>query len=127
MGLSSALQEYVEQFQAAHHTKVELKISEHLGRFNRNLEIAVFRIVEEALANLYPISDESSASVRLSRSPDALLLKIQNQCGNSATEAAARAETRIMGIHARVMEHGGTVQFTSDPSGTLISVKLPLS
>jgi hypothetical protein len=45
----------------------------------------------------------------------------------SGPESAPGAETRIMGIHARVMEHGGTVQFTSDPSGSLISVKLPLS
>ena len=128
MGLTSALREYVEQFQASHRTRVDLEIPDHLGRFNRNLEIAVFRIVEEALANLYPMSDESFASVRLSRAPDALILEIQNhQSGSSATEAAVRAETRIMGIHARVMEHGGTVQFTSDPSGTLISVKLPLS
>lgn len=128
MGLAFALREYVEQFQATHRARVELEVSDHFGRFNRNLEIAVFRIVEEALANLYPISDDSFASVRLIRSPDALMLEIQNhQSGTSPTEAAMRAETRIMGIHTRVMEHGGTVQFTSGPSGTLISVKLPLA
>jgi len=128
MGLAFALREYVEQFQATHRTRVELEVSDHFGRFNRNLEIAVFRIVEEALANLYPISDNTFASVRLTRSPDALTLEIQNhQSGISATGAAVRAETRIMGIHTRVMEHGGTVQFTSGPSGTLISVKLPLA
>lgn len=128
MGLASALREYVEQFQSTHRTKVDLQIPDHLGRFNRNLEIAVFRIVEEALDNLYPVSEDSFASVRLARSADALILEIQNhQAGTSPTEAVVRAETRIMGIHARVMEHAGTVQFTSDPSGTLISVKLPLS
>lgn len=126
MGIGSALREYVEQFQATHGTRVELEISDHLGRFGRNLEIAVFRIVEEALSNLYPNSENSLVVVRLARLPDALTLEVQT-LGDSATETTVRVETRIMGIHARVMEHGGTVQFTSSPSGTLISVKLPLT
>ncbi|HLZ43057.1 MAG TPA: MEDS domain-containing protein [Candidatus Sulfotelmatobacter sp.] len=126
MGLTSALREYVEQFNAASGTSINLEIPLQLGRFSRDLEIAVFRIVEEALSNLYPAS--ASASVRLTRSDDALMIEIQKrQSADSGLESAAGAETRIMGIHARVMEHGGTVQFTSDPSGSLISVKLPLS
>ena len=126
MGLGSALEEYVEQFNSSSSAKVELEIAEHLGRFDRKLELAVFRIVEEALSNLYSDSAKSVATVRLSRSASALSIEIQNHQLNSAPESAARAETRIMGIQARVIEHGGTVQFTSGPSGTLISVTFPL-
>ena len=125
MGLTSALREYVEQFNTSG-ASVNLEIPLHLGRFSRDLEIAVFRIVEEALSNMYPTS--ATASVRLTRSDDALVIEIQKrESSASGPESVAAAETRIMGIHARVMEHGGTVQFTSDPSGSLISVKLPLS
>ena len=128
MGLSSALLEYVEQLKATNGANIDLEIPFHLGRFSRKLEIAVFRIVEEALSNIYPNSTGALTLVRLTRSDDALMIEIQKRdSATSTAHSVARVETRITGIHARVMEHAGTVQFTSDPSGSLISVKLPLA
>jgi signal transduction histidine kinase len=127
MGLGAALREYVDQFTAASEAKVELEIPSDLGRFSRDLEIAVFRIVEEALTNTYALSGGYTATVRLTRTSIALIVEVQNrQSEAGGLDAVARPETRIIGIHERVMERGGTVQFTSDPSGTLLCVTLPL-
>jgi len=127
MGLGAALWEYVDQFTAASEAQVELAIPSDLGRFSRDLEIAVFRIIEEALTNTYPLTGGYTATVRLTRTSTALIVEVQNRQSEAVgLDAAARTETRIMGIHERVMERGGTVQFTSDPSGTLLCVTLPL-
>src|SRR5215469_373406 len=127
LGLPTALKDYTEDFNHSHGTHVQLEMPEDLGRFDRNLEITVFRIVEEALANIQPRSSSLFTAVRLNRTPSTLLLEIENhQLGNAGSEAGARRE-RFTGIHERVLEHGGTVQFTSKPTGTRVSVKFPLA
>lgn len=52
IGLGAALKEYAEQFAVWRRVKVNLEIAENLGRLGRKVEMAVFRIVEEALANV---------------------------------------------------------------------------
>ena len=125
VGLSSALREYVDQVHASSKGRISLEIPGDLGRFNRKLEIAVFRIVEEALAGVRLTSGNALATVRLTHSLSSLVIEIQNHQTGAAIEFAA-AGTGIMGIHERALEHGGSVQFTSDLSGTLLRVTLPL-
>lgn len=125
MGLGSALKEYVDEFANSNGIVLKLEISPNLGRFPRNLEITVFRIVEEALGNV-PRSSDSLTTVRLARSPDTLTVEIENQSGKAGAEGTKRGESRFTGIHARVMEYGGSVQFTSSRSESRISVQLPL-
>jgi signal transduction histidine kinase len=126
MGIGTALKEYVDHINRQG-TRVQLEVSPHLGRFHRELEITVYRIVEEALDNVNRRSTNTATTVRLMRSDSSLLLEIESPQGSSQDqEASRRRETRLTGIHERVMEHRGSVHFTSTPSGTLISVTLPL-
>jgi signal transduction histidine kinase len=126
VGLSSALREYIDQFKGSSDARVDLEIPDDLGRFNRKLEIAVFRIVEEALSSVRPATG-LLASVRVTRSVNALVIEIETRnTGNAAAQTATRAEGRITGIHERAIEHGGTVQFKSDQTGTLLGVTFPL-
>ncbi len=126
MGIGTALKDYVDHINRQG-TRVQLEISPHLGRFNRELEITVYRIVEEALDNASQRSANSATTVRLMRSDSSLLLEIESSRGpNKNPDGSHRPETRLTGIHERVMEHRGSVHFTSTPSGTLISVTLPL-
>jgi signal transduction histidine kinase len=126
MGIGTALKEYVDNINRQG-TRVQLEVSPHLGRFNRELEITVYRIVEEGLGNVSRRSANNATTVRLMRSDSSLLLEIESPQGPSETpEPLHRRETRLTGIHERVMEHRGSVHFTSTPSGTLISVTLPL-
>ncbi|PYQ45328.1 MAG: hypothetical protein DMG99_01945 [Acidobacteria bacterium] len=126
MGIGSALKEYVAHINRQG-TRVQLEVSPHLGRFNRELEITVYRIVEEALDDASRRSTNTATTVRLMRSDSSLLLEIESPQGPSNNpDGSHRPETRLTGIHERVMEHRGSVHFTSTPSGTLISVTLPL-
>jgi signal transduction histidine kinase len=127
MGLGSALKEYVDQKLSSRGVPVELEISPDLGRFDRDFEITVYRIIEEALSNINPRSEGAFAGLRLIRSESSLFIEIESHSSGNAGEASQhRSEKRFTGIHERVLEHGGTVHFTSNPTGTLISVTLPL-
>ena len=126
MGLASALREYVDQFANSSGVSIQLDVAKDVGRFNHRLEIMVFRIIEEALASV-PRSKSSSATVHLSRSASALTLEIESRYpARNASEGSSRSETRFTGIHERVMEHKGSVHFTSSPSGVRVSVQLPI-
>jgi signal transduction histidine kinase len=126
MGIGTALKEYVDNMNRQG-TRVQLEVSPHLGRFNRELEITVYRIVEEALDNVNRRSANNATTVRLMCSECSLLLEIETPRGAGENPGGShRRETRLTGIHERVMEHRGSVHFTSTPSGTLISVALPM-
>jgi signal transduction histidine kinase len=126
MGLGTALKDYVDQVNRRG-ARVVLEVSPEVGRFRRELEITVYRIVEEALVNVNPHSDTATTTIRVMRSDTSLLLEIESpQPTNNNADRAHRPERRFTGIHERVMEHRGSVHFTSTPSGTLISVTLPL-
>ena len=126
MGVGTALKEYIEEFVNSSGAKVELQVAENLGRFNRNLEINVFRIIEEALADVHSRSRDTSTQVRLDRSASTLRIEIESHHPARHNNEGGRSESRLTGIHERVMEYGGSVQFTSSPSGTRVAVKLPL-
>lgn len=127
IGLGAALQEYADQLTASSAAKVELRIPADLGRFNRGLETAVFRIVEEALANVCLQQQAQAATVRLARTASKLFLEVKSRWGGAESDReGCRAAARILGIQERVLERGGTVQFTSDGSGALLVVTLPL-
>lgn len=126
MGIATALKEYVENLNRQG-ARVKLEAPPHLGRFNRELEITVYRIVEEAVPNVRAHSAGALATVRLMRSDSSLLLEIESpHVATTNADGSHRPDTRFTGIHERVMEHRGSVHFTSTPSGTLISVTLPL-
>lgn len=129
VGLGSAITEYVDRLRSSTQARIELDIAENLGRFSRKLEIAVFRIVEEALDSIRSTSGGALALVRLRRSSNALEIEIQNHhtAASPAAPTSARTDAPLMGIHERALERGGAVQFTSDLTATALRVTLPLA
>jgi signal transduction histidine kinase len=126
IGLGPALKEYVEQFSGWSGIKIDLQIASNVGRFRRHIEIAIFRIVEEALSNVRQHSGSVTAVVRLSRSSDSVTVEIQDYgSGISRRDGAAKAGVGITGMRERARELGGSVRIQSNITGTLVSVTLP--
>src|SRR6266581_4048422 len=59
--------------------KMKLEIPEALGRYRLELEIAVFRIVQEALSNVHRHSKSETAQITLMASPRHLRLKVEDR------------------------------------------------
>ena len=127
IGLGPALREYIEQFTGWSGIKVDLLVASDVGRFRRHIEIAIFRIVEEALANVRQHSGSATAAVRLSHSSDGVVVEIQDYgSGISRRDGAAKAGVGITGMRERARELGGNVRIQSNITGTLVSVTLPV-
>jgi signal transduction histidine kinase len=132
VGLASALTWYVQGFAQRSGIDVDLDLPGELGRFPRGLELAVFRIVQEGLANIHRHSGARRACIRVARHPSALSLEVQDDgTGFEAVPAAAGEGflpmgVGIAGMRERARQFGGSLNIESSPRGTVVKVALPM-
>jgi signal transduction histidine kinase len=127
MGVGPALKEYVAEFAEYSQTRVKLEVQETVGRFARNVEIAIFRIIEEALANANH-SSSAEVKVRVRRSAAEVLVEIQDPAAGILGDKSARVNGRgAIAMVERARELRGTVAIRSDGQGTMISLALPVT
>jgi signal transduction histidine kinase len=133
VGLQSALRWYVHRFAERSKIKVALELPANLGRLSRETEIAVFRIVQEALANVHRHSGSSTASITLRRDEQRLSLIVEDAGSGIAPEKQAELASGLagnFGIHGmreRLRPLGGTLEVKSGGAGTLLLVVLPIT
>ena len=130
-GLSQAIQWYMQGLMERGGLEIELDIAEDFGRLPADLELAVFRIVQESLTNIHRHSGSKTATIRLSRGMHHVLLEIQDHGkGISAEKLAAikaqRTGVGITGMRERVRQCKGQMDIQSNGTGATISVRLPL-
>jgi PAS domain S-box-containing protein len=133
IGLLSALRWYVAGFAERSQIKVELEIPEDLGRFRRELELAVFRIVQETLTNVHRHSGSESAKITLTRNARQLRMKVEDKGHGMASPLNIEGGKRrnapgvgISGIRERVRQLGGQMQIRSGVTGTVVEILFPV-
>ena len=130
-GLSQAIQWYMQGLMERGGLEIKLNIAESFGRLPADVELAVFRIVQESLTNIHRHSGSKTATIRLSRSIHNVSLEIQDHGkGISAEKLAAlkaqRTGVGITGMRERVRQLNGEMDIQSDSAGATILVTLPL-
>jgi PAS domain S-box-containing protein len=130
VGLSSAIRWYIEGF--AERSKIEtvLDIPEKMERLPPNMEIAVFRAVQECLTNIHRHSGSSSCSVKISRDDGNLLVEVKDS-GRGIPEAKqltlpASGGVGLRGMQERIRQIGGNMEIDSSPQGTVITARIPV-
>ena len=132
VGLQSALEWYIEGFSERSKINVSLELPDNFGRLPRNLEITLFRVVQECLTNIHRHSGSSTASIRVARSQDQVRLEIKDHGkGIPAETQSAMASGRLSGVGLRGMSErlrqmGGQLDVQSTGQGTLVSAILPI-
>lgn len=74
-GIAAALRWYVEGLEKHSPLQIELQISDELGRLPREMELVLFRIVQECLTNVLMHSASDKAEIRLYREGDEVKLR----------------------------------------------------
>jgi PAS domain S-box-containing protein len=126
LGLSRTLRGYVEGFSKRSGIAVSLTAQGELDRLGFDLELAVFRIVQESLSNVHRHSHSSTANILLVREGSSLNLEIADQ-GRGIPPGKDKAGVGIGSIRERARLLKGTVNITTNFSGTVIKVTLPLA
>jgi PAS domain S-box-containing protein len=130
-GLRHAIEWYMEGLSERSDLNIDLDVSENFGRLPEALELAIFRIVQEALTNIHRHSGSKTGTIRLSRDNGRVLLEIQDYGRGISVEKLAaikaqRTGVGIAGMRERVLHLKGEMDIQSNDGGALISVTLPL-
>jgi PAS domain S-box-containing protein len=122
VGLVPALRSYVEGFAERSRIKVDFEIASDFGRLSLDTETAIFRIVQESLANIHRHSESSVASIRISRGEDDVRLEVQDHGKGISPEKQSpdKAGVGIRGMRERVRQLGGTFEVRSSGEGTVV-------
>jgi PAS domain S-box-containing protein len=132
VGLQSALSEYVEGFGERSSISVSLDLPPEVQRLPRDVELSLFRIVQECLTNIHRHSHSAAASVRLVQVPGEIQLQIIDQGRGMSPEiqekvfSGRNTGVGLRGMLERVRQIGGTLQIQSNEKGTSISVVVPI-
>ena len=131
-GLDEAIRDYVEGFSRRSGIDVELELSPGVGRLARDVQLVLFRVMQESLINVQRHSGSQRAKIRIHRNSD-LTLEItdygrgalaNSQEGNEGT--GFKLGVGIPSMQERVSLIGGRFDIDSTSSGTTVRVTIPL-
>jgi signal transduction histidine kinase len=131
LGLIAALRWYVAQVSDLWGLPIEFE-GERLARLPEHVEVAAFRIVQEAVSNVVHHAQASKASVRVAALPNALRVEVTDDgVGFDVAEAGARTRTGesvgLMGMRERAELAGGSLNVESARGrGTTVWAEIPL-
>jgi PAS domain S-box-containing protein len=128
-GLSPALHIYLEGIKERSGLTVFLEIDSDLGRLSQDLEMAVFRIVQEALTNIHRHARTSEAFVRIHLELTSLLVEVRDQGQGIANFTSLDRQTTgvgLRGMRERVLRLSGQFQVRSGKNGTTVKATFPV-
>ncbi len=139
-GLTDALHWFVGGFIDRSGIQTTLDVAEDFPRLPRDLETAIFRIIQEALTNIHRHSGSHTASIQLMVAGEEVLLAVsdqgkgihsepepseQNGNGHNGHGRKRTLGVGIAGMRERVLQLGGRFEIGAGNPGTLLSAVFP--
>jgi signal transduction histidine kinase len=131
-GLTSALRWYVDGFSERSKVKIDVNIPERFQRLSDEMEIAIFRMVQECLTNIHRHSGATSAAVRVYQEDKRVLVEVEDNGHGISLEkqleisSPGRSGVGFRGMRERFKQLGGTLEIESEGRGTTVTAVLPL-
>jgi PAS domain S-box-containing protein len=129
-GLAPTVRWFVEGFAKRSGIEVVVEIPSDFGRLRAELELALFRIIQECLTNIHRHSGSKTASIQILLLDEILKLEIKDQgvgISPSSSTTSAKPGVGIAGMAERLSDLGGTLQISSDSNGTVVKVSAPIN
>lgn len=126
LGLALALNSYVDGFAQRSGIAVTVKTSGDLDTLGFEVNLAVFRVVQEALSNIHRHSNSSTASVLVVRDHHSLTLEITDQ-GCGIPSGTNHNGVGLASMRERVRLLKGRLEIKSGVGGTSITAVLPVA
>jgi two-component system, NarL family, sensor kinase len=125
-GLSQALSWYIQGLMQRSGLRIDFRVSDDFGRLTREMELVIYRLVQECLTNIHRHSGSESATIRLSRERDTLSVEIQDQGRGIEPDKLNELQLQgagvgIRGMRERVRQFDGRMNIASGAGGTTVS------
>ena len=130
-GLSSALSWYVEGLVERSGLELNLAMAEDFGRLPADMEMTIFRLVQECLTNVHRHSGSKSADIRIARDGESVSVEVKDEGEGMSPSRLAEIQSRgsgvgLRGIRERLRQFHGEMSIQSNGSGTRVLVRIPI-
>ncbi|MGA2373975.1 MAG: PAS domain-containing protein [Candidatus Sulfotelmatobacter sp.] len=131
VGLLSALSWYVEGLTKRSGIEISLEVQPRdFPRLSADVETAVFRIVQEALTNVFRHSEASKVWITLAQKEENIVVAVRDD-GKGVDKRITELQpdsvgVGIGGMKQRAREFGGDLRLTNAHPGTLVELTIPL-
>ena len=124
-GLVATVQGFIEGFRRRTGLTTKLTTAGKLDGLSFDIQRTVFRIVQEALANVHRHADAQQARVTITLRPQGLRVTITDDGPGRNAGAERTVGVGIRGMQARLAQFGGELTVTHRASGTTVDGFLP--
>jgi PAS domain S-box-containing protein len=130
-GLTEALRWYIQGLTERSGLEITLEVSDDFQRLSREMELVMFRLVQECLTNIHRHSGSASAVIRIARDIDSVSLEVQDRGKGISAEKLSHLQSQgsgvgIRGMRERARHFGGHMMIESNQKGTKIAFNFPL-
>jgi signal transduction histidine kinase len=122
-GLGAALRIYVDGFSKRSGIEADVLVPRDLPRLSQELEISVFRIVQESLTNVHKHAEAKTVKISIEHSLTGLTVSVVDD-GKGLLNGHA-VGVGLAGMQERVRQLQGTFQVLSGETGTSITATFP--
>jgi PAS domain S-box-containing protein len=129
VGLLSALSWYMEGLTKRSGIETSFEVQPDFPRLAPELETAIFRIVQEALTNVFKHSEARKVWINLSRRDSQMIVSVRDD-GKGIKKRTADLQPDSIGIglggmRQRAKEFGGELRLSNVQPGTLVELVIP--
>jgi signal transduction histidine kinase len=130
-GLGSALKLYVEGLAERSDVAITLDVADNIGRLPSDMELAIFRVVQECLTNIHRHSGSKTALIRVTREGESVRTEVRDHGKGISPERLSEIQSHgagvgIRGIRERICQFHGEMKIESNASRTSVIVKIPM-
>ena len=134
MGLKSAISWYLDGFTKRSGIRTTFEVSPGFARLAPEVELAIFRVLQESLTNVHRHSGSETAVVRLLLGPKAFVLEVSDQgkganLGKMETpgeDGVGALGVGLRGMRERMRQIEGNLELWSSDRGTTVIATVPL-
>ncbi len=131
LGFLSAARWYVDEYGKRGQVNVSLSVDEPIERLPREIEIALFRVLQESLTNVYRHATARSVHVSIACHDGHVTLVVADDGRGIPQELLAKfrggaaSGIGLAGMRERLAEFGGELRVESSSSGTTVEATIP--
>jgi PAS domain S-box-containing protein len=129
LGLENTLRRFVEGFGRRSELSIEMEVGGGPQPISAEIELAIFRVAQEAIMNVHRHSEAAHATVRLLRTPLSIVLEVEDD-GVGLPDDAELVNIKgdgvgIPGMQARMAQMGGSLELSRLPHGLCVRAVIP--
>jgi signal transduction histidine kinase len=110
---------------------ITLDVADNIGRLPSDMELTIFRLVQECLTNIHRHSGSKTAFIRVAREGENVRAEVRDRGKGISPERLLEIQSHgsgvgIRGIRERIRQFHGEMRVESDGLGTSVIVSIPM-